>query len=320
MLFRSVVPEQEKPDGNFSTVDYPNPEDKKAFALALGLAEKVDADIIIATDPDADRLGVYAKDEKTGEYRPFTGNMTAIIILEYLLGEKKNRGEDLKDGKVITTIVSGKMSKAVTDSYGVERMEVLTGFKYIGEKIKEFEQSKMGEYFFGYEESYGCLVGTHARDKDAVVAVMSICEAAAFYKEKGISLVQQMENLFGKYGYYKEGLVNVTLKGMDGAKQIASMMDKIRTNPPTKVGDYKVKRFRDYEQGVITNIETGEKTKTDLPLSNVLYFDLENEAWCCIRPSGTEPKIKFYIGVKGETSHQADIELKNLTAAVEGLA
>lgn len=314
-----VVKEQEKPDGNFSTVGYPNPEDKKAFALALNLAYEVDADIVIATDPDADRLGVYAKDEETGEYVAFTGNMTAVIILEYLLGEMQAKSEDMKDGSVITTIVSGKMSKAIADNYGVERMEVLTGFKYIGEKIKQFEQSGKGKYLFGYEESYGCLVGTHARDKDAVVAVMSICEAAAFYKEKGISLVKQMENLFKKYGYYKESLVNVTLKGMDGAKQIASMMDKIRKNPPLSVGDYQVVRFRDYEEGVITQVKTGEKTKTDLPKSNVLYFDLENDAWCCIRPSGTEPKIKFYIGVKGSSDSEAQAELKKLTAAVEGL-
>ncbi len=314
-----VVPEQEKPDGNFSTVGYPNPEDKKAFKLALELAEKVDADIVLATDPDADRLGLYAKDEETGEYVAFTGNMTAIIILEYLLSEKQKKGLLSDDGKIITTIVSGKMSKAVADYYGKELIEVLTGFKYIGEKIKQFETSGKGEYLFGYEESYGCLVGTHARDKDAIVAVMSLCEAAAFYKSQGISLVKQMDNLFKKYGYYKEGLVNIALKGIDGAKKIAAIMEGLRNNPPKEVGGLKVTAFKDYEKEVIINCITGEKTATGLPRSNVLYFSLQNDAWCCIRPSGTEPKIKFYIGVKGKTEQEAESELKKLTAAFEAL-
>lgn len=315
-----VVPEQEKPDGNFSTVGYPNPEDKKAFKLALELAEKVDADLVLATDPDADRLGVYAKNEKTGEYVAFTGNMTAIMILEYLLSEKQKKGMLSEDGKIITTIVSGKMSGAVAKHYDKELIEVLTGFKYIGEKIKQFEQTGKGEYLFGYEESYGCLVGTHARDKDAIVAVMSICEVAAFYKEQGISLVKQMDNLFKKYGYYKEGLVNIALKGIDGAKQIAAMMDNLRENPPKSVGGYKVLTFKDYDKETVIDCQTGEKTSTGLPRSNVLYFTLENDAWCCVRPSGTEPKIKFYIGVKGETEEAAQTELKNLTAAFEALA
>ena len=315
-----VVPKQEKPDGNFSTVGYPNPEDKKAFKLALELAKEVDADIVLATDPDADRLGLYAKDEETGEYVAFTGNMTAIIILEYLLSEKQKRGLLADDGKIITTIVSGKMSKAVADYYGKELIEVLTGFKYIGEKIKQFEQSGKGEYLFGYEESYGCLVGTHARDKDAIVAVMSLCEAAAFYKEQGISLVKQMDNLFKKYGYYKEGLVNIALKGMDGARRIVEIMEGLRKNPPKEVGGYKVLQFRDYKEETILDCVSGEKTTTGLPSSNVLYFTLENDAWCCVRPSGTEPKIKFYIGVKGETADKAQTELEALTAAFEALA
>lgn len=314
-----VVPEQEKPDGNFSTVGYPNPEDKKAFKLALELAEKVDADIVLATDPDADRLGLYAKDEETGEYVAFTGNMTAIIILEYLLSEKQKKNMLSDDGKIITTIVSGKMSKAVADYYGKELIEVLTGFKYIGEKIKQFETSGKGEYLFGYEESYGCLVGTHARDKDAIVAVMSLCEAAAFYKSQGISLVKQMDNLFKKYGYYKEGLVNIALKGIEGAKKIAEIMESLRNNPPKEVGGLKVTAFKDYEKETVINCETGEKTGTGLPRSNVLYFSLENDAWCCIRPSGTEPKIKFYIGVKGETKEAAETELKKLTESFEAL-
>ena len=237
-----------------------------------------------------------------------------------LLSEKQKRGLLSEDGKIITTIVSGKMSKAVADYYGKELIEVLTGFKYIGEKIKQFEQSGKGEYLFGYEESYGCLVGTHARDKDAIVAVMSLCEAAAFYKEQGISLVKQMDNLFKKYGYYKEGLVNIALKGMDGAKKIVEIMEGLRNNPPKEVGGYKVLQFRDYKEETVLDCLSGEKTSTGLPASNVLYFTLENDAWCCVRPSGTEPKIKFYIGVKGETAEKAQTELEALTAAFEALA
>lgn len=315
-----VVKEQELPDGNFPTVSYPNPEDKNAFALALKLAKEVDADIVLATDPDADRLGVYAKDSATGEYRSFTGNMSGMLILEYLLSQRKEMGTLPENGAVVTTIVSGKMSKEMTKAYNVSLIETLTGFKYIGEQIKFFEQNHEHEYIFGYEESYGCLVGTHARDKDAVVAVMALCEVAAYCKHNGITLCDQMQNIFEKYGFYKEGLCTVTLKGQDGAKKIEQMMEKIRNDVPETVGDLKVTQFRDYKENILLDCISGTKTTTGLPNSNVLYFELEDGAWCCIRPSGTEPKIKFYIGVKGNSEEDGAEKLKKLTAAVEKLA
>ena len=315
-----VVKEQELPDGNFPTVSYPNPEDKNAFKLALDLAKEVDADIVLATDPDADRLGVYAKDTKTGEYMSFTGNMSGMLILEYILSQRKALGTLPENGAVVTTIVSGKMSKEITKEYGMALIETLTGFKYIGEQIKFFEQTKSHEYVFGYEESYGCLVGTHARDKDAVVAVMALCEVAAYCRHQGITLCDQMETLFKKYGYYKEGLCTVTLKGQEGAKKIQSMMEQIRTNVPESVGGLKVLKFRDYRENTVKDCVTGEETETGLPKSNVLYFELENDAWCCIRPSGTEPKIKFYIGVKGNGDGDAQDKLDMLTEAVKALA
>lgn len=310
-----VVKEQELPDGDFPTVSCPNPEDKNAFKLALDLAREVDADIVLATDPDADRLGVYAKDTKTGEYMSFTGNMSGMLILEYILSQRKALGTLPQNGAVITSIVSGKMSKELTRNYGMTFIETLTGFKYIGEHIKSFEQNGSHEYVFGYEESYGCLVGTHARDKDAVVAVMALCEVAAYCRHQGITLCDQMEALFKKYGYYKEGLCTVTLKGQDGAKKIQSMMGQVRTNVPEMVGGLKVLKFRDYREDTIKDCVTGEQTVTGLPKSNVLYFELENDAWCCIRPSGTEPKIKFYIGVKGMSAADAEEKLDILTKA-----
>ena len=315
-----VVKEQELPDGDFPTVSYPNPEDKNAFCLALKLAKEKDADIVLATDPDADRLGVYAKNTKTGEYQSFTGNMSGMLILEYILSQRKEQGTLPENGAVVTTIVSGKMSKEIAKDYGMTLIETLTGFKYIGEQIKFFEQKQDYEYVFGYEESYGCLVGTHARDKDAVAAVMALCEVAAYCRHQGITLCDQMENLFQKYGYYQEGLCTVTLKGQEGAKKIQSMMEQIRENIPEKVGGLKVMRFRDYREDIVKDCVTGVQTVTGLPRSNVLYFELENEAWCCIRPSGTEPKIKFYIGVKGTSDADAAEKLKVLTKAVESLA
>lgn len=315
-----VVKEQELPDGDFPTVSYPNPEDKNAFCLALKLAKEKDADIVLATDPDADRLGVYAKNAKTGEYQSFTGNMSGMLILEYILSQRKKQEALPENGAVVTTIVSGKMSKEIAKDYGMTLIETLTGFKYIGEQIKFFEQKKDHEYVFGYEESYGCLVGTHARDKDAVAAVMALCEVAAYCRHQGITLCDQMENLFQKYGYYQEGLCTVTLKGQEGAKKIQSMMEQIRENIPEKVGGLKVMRFRDYREDIVKDCVTGVQTVTGLPKSNVLYFDLENEAWCCIRPSGTEPKIKFYIGVKGASDADAAEKRKVLTKAVESLA
>lgn len=313
----TVVPEQELPDGNFPTVSYPNPEDKKAFALALDLAKKVDADLVLATDPDADRLGVYAKDTKTGEYKVFTGNMSGMLICEYEMSQKKALGILPDNGALVTTIVSSNMAQAVAKEYGMKFIECLTGFKYIGEQIKFFEQTGSNEYVFGFEESYGCLVGTHARDKDAVVAVMALCEAAAYYKTQGITLWDQMLNIYNKYGYYKEDLFTMTFKGADGAKKMQDMMDAYRKNTPKQVGAYKVLRLRDYKNDVITDLATGETTPTGLPKSNVLYFELENDAWFCVRPSGTEPKIKFYAGIKGNSLDDSAKKLDELMEAIK---
>ena len=315
-----IVKEQELPDRNFPTVSYPNPEDKNAFALALKLAKEVDADIVLATDPDADRLGVYAKDTATGEYQSFTGNMSGMLILEYILSQKKAMGILPENGAVVTTIVSGKMAREITADYGVKLIETLTGFKYIGEQIKFFEQNRDHEFLFGYEESYGCLVGTHARDKDAVVAVMALCEVAAWCKHQGITLCDQMKKLFDTYGYYKEGLSTVTLKGQDGAKKIQEMMENIRKDVPEQIGGVKVTQFRDYREDVQLDCVTGGKTVTGLPKSNVLYFEMEGGTWCCIRPSGTEPKIKFYIGVKGADEKEAEEKLNQMMDALSKLA
>ena len=309
-----VVPEQELPDGNFPTVNYPNPESPAAFELALKLAKEVDADIILATDPDADRLGVYAKDSKTGEYMSFTGNMSGMIICEYILSQKKERGLLKDDSFIVKTIVSTNMADKVAEYYGVEIKECLTGFKYIGELIKLAEESGRGTYEFGFEESYGCLVGTHARDKDAVVAVMALCEAAAVYYTKGLTLWDQMMVIYNKYGFFREGLETLTFKGFEGAEKIKAMMEAIRNNPPKKLGEYNVVSFRDYQKDTITDLATGSVKPTGLRKSNVLYFDLNNDAWVCVRPSGTEPKIKFYIGVKGTSFEDADKKREGLTA------
>lgn len=312
-----VVKEQELPDGDFPTVSYPNPEDKKAFALALKLAEEVEADVVLATDPDADRLGIYAKDTRDGVYKSFTGNMSGMIILEYLLSQKKELGLLPDNGAIVTTIVSGKMSAEIAKRYKMKRIETLTGFKYIGEQIKFFEQNHSYDFQFGYEESYGCLVGTHARDKDAIVAVMALCEAAAYYKEKGISLCEQMENLYETYGFFKENLCTVTLKGQDGAKKIASIMERIRKEVPQTIGGKRVTQFRDYQKEILMDYVKEEQKTTGLPKSNVLYFELEDGTWCCIRPSGTEPKIKFYIGIQGENELQAQKRIEEMTEAVK---
>ncbi len=305
-----VVKEQELPDGNFPTVDYPNPEDPKAFKLALELAKKENAEIVLATDPDADRLGVYAKDSKTGEYMPFTGNMSGLLIAEYELSQKKERNEIPANGVLIKTIVSSNLADSIAKYYNIELKEVLTGFKYIGEQIKNFEKTGDHTYLFGFEESYGCLIGTHARDKDGIAAVMALCEAAAYYKEHGLTLWDQMINIYEKYGYFKEDLLSITLEGSDGAKQIKEIMDNLRKSIPEKIGEYKVKEFRDYKTNKIIDLETKQETVTGLPESNVLYYDLEDGAWVCVRPSGTEPKIKFYIGVKG-TSINDSVEKAN---------
>ena len=308
-----VVPEQELPDPDFTTLEYPNPEDPKAFTLALELAKEKNADIVLATDPDADRLGIYALDTKSGEYVPFTGNMSGMLIAEYILRERTATGTMPENPALVTTIVTTNMAGAIARDYGAKFIEVLTGFKYIGEQIKFFEQTGSNNYVFGLEESYGCLAGTHARDKDAVVAVMCLCEVAAWCKKNGITVWDQMLKLYEKYGYFKETQYAITLKGIDGAAQIAEMMNKLRSNPPKNFGDLKVKEFRDYDKDVAINLETGEKKSTGLPKSNVLYFDLTNDSWCCARPSGTEPKIKFYMGVKGTSLEDAQAKVEKLT-------
>ena len=315
-----VVPEQSEPDGNFPTVSYPNPEDKKAFSLALELAKKVDADLVLATDPDADRLGVYAKDSKTGEYQVFTGNMSGMLICEYELSQKKALGILPENGAVVTTIVSTNMADAVAAAYNQTLIKTLTGFKYIGEQIKLFEQNGEHSYQFGFEESYGCLVGTHARDKDAVVAVMALCEAAAYYRTQGKTLWDQMLTIFDTYGYYKEDLYTITLKGIEGTQKIQEIMDNLRKQTPEQIGSYKVLEFYDYKEDVKKDMVTGEVGKSGLPKSNVLYFALENDTWCCARPSGTEPKLKFYMGVKGSSMQDAIGQLEDLTAAVKEMA
>ena len=311
-----VVPEQAKPDGNFPTVDYPNPEDKKAFKLALELAKKVDADVVLATDPDADRLGIYAKDTKTGEYMPYTGNMSALLIAEYRISQMKEKNILPKNGMLITTIVSSNLAKAIADNYNLECIEVLTGFKNIGAVMKKAEENKDKTYVFGFEESYGCLIGDYARDKDGIAAVMSLCEAAAYYKSKGITLWDQMNNIYKKYGYYKEDQVSIVLEGAEGAEKIKQMMTDTRNKEVKQIGKYKVLTFKDIEKDYVKNMVTGEESKSGLPKSNVLYYELENDAWCCVRPSGTEPKIKLYIGVKGTSDEIASTELEALKEAM----
>ena len=314
-----VVKEQQMPDPNFTTLEYPNPEDPKAFTLALKLAEEVGADVVLATDPDADRLGIYARDLKSGTYIPFTGNMSGMVICEYILRERTANGTMPENPALVSTIVTTNMAKKIAEVYGVDFIEVLTGFKYIGEQIKFFEQTGSHNYVFGLEESYGCLAGTHARDKDAVVAVMCLCEVAAWCKVQGISLWDMMLGMYEQYGYFKETQYTITLKGIDGSKQIAAIMDKLRKDPPKTFGDKKVLALRDYKTGKILNMETGAESETGLPASNVLYFELPDDSWCCARPSGTEPKIKFYMGVKGSSLKDAAAQVEALTEAVKAL-
>ena len=304
-----VVPEQELPDGDFPTVEYPNPEAKEAFALALKLAKEVDADLVLATDPDADRLGCYAKDSKTGEYKVFTGNMSGSLLCEYEVSQMKEKNGSLPaDGAIIKTIVTTNMVDAIAKYYGTDLIECFTGFKNIGREILRFEQTGKGTYLFGFEESYGCLIGTHARDKDAVVATMALCEAAAYYKGQGKTLWDAMMDMYEKYGYYVDDIKTVTLKGVEGSKKIGHIMNILRANVPEDVAGYKTKVVRDYRLEYIRNIETGEVKPTGFPNANVLYYELENDAWLAVRPSGTEPKIKFYYGVKGSSYDEAQKE------------
>lgn len=311
-----IVPEQEFPDPEFTTLEYPNPEDPKAFELALKLAEEKRADIVLATDPDADRLGVYALDTKTGEYMPFTGNMSGIVIAEYQFREREKCGRMPKNPAMVKTIVTTDMADPLTKEYNVKLMEVLTGFKYIGEQIKFFEQNHSYNFVVGMEESYGCLVGTYARDKDASVAVMCLCEVAAYCKSRGITLWDYMLDLYEKYGYYKEGLYTITLKGVTGADKIRKIMSELRRNPLKEIDGRKVVRTRDYEKNVIIDHATGEATESGLPRSNVLYYELEGDAWACVRPSGTEPKIKLYYGIKGNSLQDADEKLESFQNAL----
>ncbi len=306
-----VVPEQELPDSEFSTVGYPNPEDPKVFTLAKKLAGEVGADLILATDPDADRLGIQVRNEE-GEFVLFNGNMTGALIAEYEFSQKAEKGILPANAALIKTIVTGNISDRIAEHYHAKLIEVLTGFKYIGEQIKYFEESGSNEFIFGYEESYGYLIGTHSRDKDAIAAVMALCEAAAYYKSKGITLYEQMKRIYEKYGYYKEDLVSVTLKGIEGIEKIKAIMEGYRRNPPKRAGDYRILKIRDYREDTITELQTGAITPTGLPKSDVLYFELEDDAWCAIRPSGTEPKIKFYFGVKGKNAEDAAARLQKL--------
>lgn len=307
-----VVPEQELPDGDFPTVSYPNPEAAEAFELALKLAKEKDADIVLATDPDADRLGVYVKDAKTGEYITLTGNMSGCLLADYEIGRIKEQNGIPEDGALIKTIVTTNMADAIAEYYGVKLIEVLTGFKYIGQQILGFEESGKGTYLFGFEESYGCLIGTHARDKDAIVATMALCEAAAYYKTKNMTLWDAMVAMYEKYGYYKDGIQSITLKGIEGLEKIQKILGSLRENTPEKFGDYKVLSVRDYLNDTVMDIATGKVTPTGLPKSNVLYYDLEDNAWLCVRPSGTEPKVKFYYGIKGTSLEDADAKSEEL--------
>ena len=311
-----VVPEQELPDGDFPTVSYPNPEAAEAFALGLGMAKKLDADLVLATDPDADRLGVYVKDSKSGEYIPLTGNMSGSLLCEYVLSQKAAKNAIPEDGEVVKSIVTTNLVDAVADYYHCKLVECLTGFKWIGKQILKEEQTGKGHYMFGLEESYGCLIGTYARDKDAVSASVALCEAAAYYKTRNMTLWDAMVAMYEKYGYYKDAVKAIGLKGIEGLAKIQNIMETLRKEAPARVGEYDVVSARDYKLDTIKDMKTGAVTETGLPASNVLYYDLNDGAWVCVRPSGTEPKIKFYYGVKGTSLEDADKKSAELGEAL----
>ena len=310
-----VVPEQELPDGEFPTVSYPNPESDEAFVLGLELAKKLDADLVLATDPDADRLGVRVKD-KNGEYHCLTGNMSGCLLAEYTISQWKEQKGLPEDGALIKTIVTTNMADAIARAYNIRLIECLTGFKYIGQQILGFEKSGKGTYLFGFEESYGCLIGTHARDKDAIVATMALCEAAAYYKTQGKTLWDAMIDMYEKYGYYKDDVKAISLSGIEGLAKIQSIMETLRSNPPKTLAGYEVLSTRDYKKDEIVDLASGKVTSTGLPSSNVLYYDMNDDAWLCVRPSGTEPKIKFYYGIKGTSLQDADEKSAVLGQAV----
>lgn len=314
-----VVKEQAEPNGNFPTLTYPNPEDPASFELALKLAKEVDSDIVVANDPDADRLGLHVKDTETGEYILFNGNMIGLTIADYLINQKREKGMLSKNSALIKTVVSSNMADRICKENNVAIFETLTGFKNIASKIREFEKNNSYECIMGYEESYGCLVGDKVRDKDGIAALMLLAEAAAYYKNKGLTLWDNMKEMYKKYGYYREGQISIVKEGADGASIIKNMMEKVRNNPPKYIGKYKVVRFKDYLTGEINDFVKEEKYKEDLPKSNVLYFELENDFWCCMRPSGTEPKIKFYMGVVGENLNNAEELVKDLADSMKGL-
>ena len=314
-----VVSEQELPDGEFPTVSYPNPESEEAFVLAMKLGKEIDADLVLATDPDADRLGVYVKDKK-GEYHPLTGNMSGCLLAEYTINRTKALKGLPEDGYLIKTIVTTNMADAIAQYYHVGVIECLTGFKYIGQKILEFEKTGKGSYLFGFEESYGCLIGTYARDKDAVVASMALCEAAAYYKTQGKTLWDAMMDMYERYGYYRDDIAAISLSGIEGLAKIQTILESFRNNPPKEIGGYKVLEVRDYQKDTIRNLKTGAVKPTGLPKSNVLYYEMTEDAWVCVRPSGTEPKIKFYCGVKGTSFEDAEDKCEALKKAITDLA
>ena len=314
-----VVPQQELPDGEFPTVSYPNPEAAEAFELGLGMAKELNADLVLATDPDADRLGVYVKDSKSGDYIPLTGNMSGSLLCEYVLSQKKAQNAIPADGEVVKSIVTTNLVDAVAESYNCKLVECLTGFKWIGQQILKEEHTGEGHYMFGLEESYGCLIGTYARDKDAVSASVALCEAAAYYKTKNMTLWDAMVAMYEKYGYYKDAVKSIGLKGIEGLAKIQNIMDTLRNNTPAEVGGYKVVSARDYKLDTIKDMATNEVKPTGLPASNVLYYDMNDGAWMCVRPSGTEPKIKFYYGVKGTSLEDAEEKSKVFGEAVQAM-
>ena len=314
-----VVPQQELPDGEFPTVSYPNPEAAEAFALGLGMAKELDADLVLATDPDADRLGVYVKDSKSGQYIPLTGNMSGSLLCEYVLSQKAAKNAIPADAEVVKSIVTTNLVDAVAASYNCKLVECLTGFKWIGQQILKEENTGVGHYMFGLEESYGCLIGTYARDKDAVSASVALCEAAAYYKTKDMTLWDAMVAMYEKYGYYKDAVKSIGLSGIEGLAKIQNIMDTLRGSTPAEVGGYHVESARDYKLDTIKDMATGEVKPTGLPSSNVLYYDMNDGAWMCVRPSGTEPKIKFYYGVKGTSLEDADAKSKAFGEAVQAM-